>query len=109
MEQGLVKTLMDAVRVKSQAASEEVSGLLAACLKDLEIAGVCITDMDDPLFKQAAKLYCKANYGYDKDSEKFRAAYAALKDAMALSGDYREGGDADGGRSGTPGSEKYKG
>ena len=29
-------------------------------------------------------------------SEKFRAAYAALKDAMALSGDYREGGGVDG-------------
>lgn len=98
MEQdaGLVKTLMDALRVKSEAASGEVAGLLKACSRDLEIAGVSVKDRSDPLFCQAAKLYCKANYGYDKDSEKFRAAYAALKDAMALSGDYREGGGADG-------------
>ena len=111
MEQNaeLVKMLMDALRIKSQIASGEVSGLLAACLKDLEIAGVCITDTDDPLFRQAAKLYCKAGYGYDKDSEKFRAAYAALKDAMALSGDYREGGDADGGRSSSSGVGKHEG
>lgn len=89
MEQNLVKMLMDAVHVKSQRAEEEISDLFAACLKDLEMAGVCIMDTDDPLFKQAAKLYCKANYGYDEDSEKFRAAYKELKDAMALSGDYQ--------------------
>ena len=41
-----------------------------------------------PLCKQALKLYCKGHYGYDKDQTTFRAAYAALRDSMALSGDY---------------------
>lgn len=92
----MISELMQALRIRSQSASQEVQGLLEACVKDLGIAGVSITDLGDPLFKQAAKLYCKANFGYDADSEKFRAAYAALKDAMALSGDYREGGGVDG-------------
>ena len=30
----------------------------------------------------------KGHYGYDKDQTTFRAAYAALRDSMALSGDY---------------------
>lgn len=84
----LIQELMRAVRVKSQVGADELKELSEACRADLEIAGVYVTDFDDPLPKQALKLYCKANYGYDKDSEKFRDAYAALKDSMALSGEY---------------------
>lgn len=76
------------IREKSSGADEEVKGLIGACLKELEIAGVYVTDTEDPLAKQAVKLYCKGNYGYDENAERFREAYAALKDAMALCGDY---------------------
>lgn len=82
--------------MKSQASEEEVADLVDACKGDLKIAGVYVTDENDPLCKQALKLYCKANYGYDKDSERFRAAYEALRDSMALSGDYAKAGDLDG-------------
>ena len=88
IDEELIRELMQAVRVKSGVASEEVKSLAQACERDLKIAGVYVTDEKDPLCRQAIKLYCKANYGYDKDSEKFRAAYAALRDSMALSGDY---------------------
>ena len=87
----LIEQLMKAVRVKSDIAEDEIADLVDSCKCELEIAGVYITREDDPLFKQAVKLYCKAHYGYDKDTEKFRAAYAALRDSMALSGDYRKG------------------
>lgn len=96
VDTGLVVELMQAVRVKTEKASDEIRDLIESCKKDLEIAGVYVTDETEPLCKQAIKLYCKANYGYDKDSEKFRAAYAALRDSMALSGDYTEEGDAGG-------------
>lgn len=92
----LVEQLMRAVRVKSSAAEEEIIDLIEACQMEMSLAGVFITDMRDPLFRQAVKLYCKAYYGYDKDTEKFRAAYAALRDSMALSGDYKKAGDSDG-------------
>lgn len=82
------------IRAKSSEADQEVKGLIEVCLKDLEIAGVYVTDAEDPLVKQAVKLYCKGNYGYDDDTERFREAYAALKDAMALCGDYgRDAGE----------------
>ncbi|MDO5345305.1 MAG: DNA-packaging protein [Lachnospiraceae bacterium] len=89
----LVSSIMEALRVKASIAKEEIADLVEACKKDLEIAGVYITDEKEALSKQAIKLYCKANYGYDKDSDKFRAAYAALRDSMALSGDYRKAGE----------------
>ncbi len=76
------------IRTKSSGANEEVKGLIKACLKDLEIAGVYVMDADDPLVRQAVKIYCRGNYGYDENTERFREAYVALKDAMALCGDY---------------------
>lgn len=91
IDEKLLQDLMNAVRVKTQRASNEIEDLSEACRMDLKIAGVYVSDnFSDPLEKQVLKLYCKANYGYDSDSEKFRAAYAALKDSMALCGDYRE-------------------
>lgn len=92
----LIQELMKTVRVKSETAESEVKDLAEACKKDLEIAGVYVKDEEEALCRQAIKLYCKAHYGYDKDSEKFRAAYAALKDSMALSGDYKKAGDENG-------------
>lgn len=90
IDSDLILKLKNAIRVKSDSANEELEDLTEACLLDLKISGVSITDQTDALFRQALKLYCKAYYGYDDDSEKFKAAYAALKDSMALSGDYRE-------------------
>lgn len=95
IDEELIEQLAKAIRVKSEASEEEITDLVEACKKDLEIAGVYVTNENDPLCKQALKLYCKAHYGYDKDSEKFAAAYAALKDSMALSGDYKKVGDKD--------------
>lgn len=92
----LIEQLTKGVRVKSSVGREEITNLAEACKRELEISGVYIFDETDPLFEQVLKLYCKANYGYDKDSEKFRAAYADLRDSMALSGDYKKRGDQDG-------------
>ena len=92
MADDLIKTLKRYVRTKSTDADGELEDLVNACLKELEIAGVYVTSLSDPLAKNAVKLYCKANYGYDEDAERFRAAYNSLRDAMALSGDYKKKG-----------------
>lgn len=91
----ITERLMKFVRVKSSNAAEEINVLAEACVKDLEIAGVYCENEDDALYVQALRLYCKAHYGYDKDSGKFAAAYSSLKDSMALSGDYTKKGTSD--------------
>ena len=88
--------MLRAVRVSRSATSEEeITLLIQAAGADLNRRGVNIVDPEDPLTKQAIKLYCKGHYGYDKDSERFQKAYEALADGMSLSGDY-EGGDQNG-------------
>lgn len=89
--EGLVQDLKKAVRVKSDAADGEIRGLVEACVTELRIAGVYARDLEEPLCRQAVKLYCKAHYGYDDKTERFLEAYRSLRDSMALSGDYREG------------------
>lgn len=79
-----------AVRVTTSLADEEIKNLASACVAEMQIAGVYITDLQDPLGKQAVTLYCKAHYGYDEKTEAFREAFQGLRDAMALSGDYQK-------------------
>lgn len=85
----LLCTLKRAVRVSSGDADEELSELVEACKTELKLAGV-YGDESDPLYLQAVRLYCKAHYGYDDDTERFFGAFESLRDSMALSGDYKE-------------------
>ena len=78
--ENLIQDLMRTVRGKSQVTKLDVTDLAEACVVDLSLVGVYVTDPEEPL--------CKQHYGYDKDQTTFRAAYAALRDSMALSGDY---------------------
>lgn len=67
---------------------DEIWQDVLACCADLRLSGVVKTDLDDPLIQQAVKLYCKAHFGYEEDSEKFQRAYDALKASLSLSGEY---------------------
>lgn len=96
----LIEEIKRDIRVKSSAADGEIKGLIEACLAEMRLAGVHITQLD-ALAKQAVILYCKGHYGYDEKTDGFLMAYRALRDAMALSGEYEEekddGSDTDDG------------
>lgn len=94
ISQEFIEEMLDALRVSQTEESEaEVSSLCQVALADLRRQGVDVIDIDDPLIKQAVKLYCKAHYGYDNNTERFDAAYVSLSAAMSLCGDYDEDGD----------------
>lgn len=85
----LLEELFHALRVsKTEAIETEITSLCLVAVADLKRQGVDIVNLDDPLVKQAVKLYCKAHYGYDKDTERFDLAYTSLSAAMSLCGDY---------------------
>lgn len=66
----------------------EIIPLIKACKIDLKNGGVSRIDEKDPCIRRAIVLYCKANFGYREDSEKFAQAYEKFKQSLALSGDY---------------------
>lgn len=86
----IIAEMMQYLRVRSEVAKPEIETLLLACVHDLAMAAVYVSDFSDPLTKRAMQLYCKAHYGYDNDTDaqRFRAAYKALRDSMSLSLDY---------------------
>lgn len=85
---GNVLDMMRALRVSSNTAEADVTDLLQAFIVEMDVTGVYVSDITEPLCWQAAKLYCKSHYGYDTDTERYATAFSALRNSMALSGDY---------------------
>lgn len=66
----------------------EVTQTAAACLLDLQGAGIFNISVTDPLIQQAVKFYAKGHFGYDDHPERWMAAYEHLKAALSLNSDY---------------------
>ena len=81
--------LKKTLRVNTVNADGEIKDLAQSAVHDMAMRGVKIKGEGDPLTRQAIKLYCKGNYGYDEDAEKFQKAYESLRDSMSLSEEYR--------------------
>lgn len=74
----------------------EINDCIEACKIDLRLAGVCNIDETDALIVRAISLYCKAEYGYNDKSEKFRLSYNMLKQSLCLAGDYNTPDESEG-------------
>lgn len=94
-----------ALRIKNAAFDGEIEGLIAACEADMRLVGINVPPppappptgdagatgdavTGNPLIERAIMLYCKANFGYSEDSEKYQKAYDYLKCALSLAGGY---------------------
>lgn len=78
------------IRSDNTAFDAELQGLIDAAKQDLRRRGVKAAD-NDPLIKQAVKMYCKANFGYDgSNADKFQKSYESLAVSLSLSGEYLE-------------------
>lgn len=91
--QDIIAEVKTALRISSTTTAfdaTEITPLIEACKLDLKIAGVNNRDIADPCIRRAIVMYCKANFGYRDDSEKYAAAYQKFKEALSLSGDYNE-------------------
>ncbi len=85
----LIEEVKTALRISSNDYDEkEIIPLIETCKIDMKNGGVSRIDEEDPCIRRAIVLYCKANFGYREDSEKFALAYEKFKQSLALSGDY---------------------
>lgn len=70
----------------------DVSDNISAALLELRAAGVKSgTEEMDMLTLRAVKLYCRWQYNFDGRAEQYEKAYSALKTALSLDTDHREG------------------
>jgi uncharacterized phage protein (predicted DNA packaging) len=79
-----------ALRVShDQLDEEEITPLIEAAKRELEIAGVRHGFDADPLVTRAIIAYCKAHFGYDNpDSEKFLKAFESIKNTITMVGEF---------------------
>lgn len=86
----LTEKMRAALRISSTNAkiTEEIEDCIRACKADLKNDGVKIIDEADGLIIRAITLYCKAEFGYNGNAEKFRQSYDTLKMRLALSQEY---------------------
>jgi len=84
------------LRRTSNSLDSEVEQTVAACLMDLSVVGVKNIDAEDPLIQQAAKMYLKANFGYDDHAERWQLFYDNLKRFLSSSSAYTEEVKTDG-------------
>ena len=66
----------------------DITEVVAACKLDLKTAGVRKIEDANPLIRQAVKLWCRSHYNFQGEGARYAAAYAALKDSLAMCGDF---------------------
>lgn len=86
----LTEKMRAALRISStsEKITEEINDCIAACKADLKNDGVKRIDEADELIVRAITLYCKSEFGYNDNAEKFRHSYDTLKMRLAMSGEY---------------------
>ena len=97
----LLTKAKEVLRLSSTVTDTEVTDLIKSAILDLRRLGVIVpqtvtpssTEDVDALLERAILLYCKANYGYNSDSDKFREAYEHLASALSLCSDYNTEAD----------------
>lgn len=78
------------LHITNTANDADISDAIEACKIDLTLGGALIVNEEDALTKQAIKLYVRGYFNYQGEGERWQKAYSALKDSMALCGDYNK-------------------
>lgn len=77
------------IRVTNEVYNSDVQDLINAAKAELKRVKVDVTGMEtDPLLRQAAKFYAKANFSSDANAARYQLAFENIRDSLALSGDY---------------------
>lgn len=74
------------LRVVDNAFDSEILSIIDACFQDLSVSGVNPDrESVESLVANAVVFYCKANFGFREDSEKYKKRYDDLKISLSLS------------------------
>ena len=89
----MLEKVKAALRANGSASDDEIEGLIAAALAEIQTATGSAPDQSDPMVVQAVICYAKAYYGYDDPTtaERFRLAFESIRTQLAVVG----GGDGD--------------
>lgn len=85
-----------AIRRTHSKLDDDLQADIDACLQDMKMRGIKKPDPSNSLVFAAIKLYCRSTTAGDPaKAVAFHQRYEALRDAMALSGDYNQSATED--------------
>lgn len=76
------------LRITHNKMDTDIQENIDACFFDLKRVGVNRIDEDDFLIIKACKLFCRYQYNFENEGDRYNKAYSALRDALSLCGDY---------------------
>ena len=92
----LLEKVKLALRISESDFDSELTDLISAALRDLQIAGVSNTEMTDPLITRAVTTYCKVHFGEPDEFERLKESYDEQKAQLQMTTGYTTWGDIDG-------------
>lgn len=79
-----------ALRIKTNAYNDELTSLIEAAKKDLQVAGVNEMSVPDDLYKKAVITYCKMSFGLPEDYDRLKRSYDEQKAQMSNATGYTD-------------------
>lgn len=79
--------IRQSMMIKHNKLDDDIKRYLDTCLQDMQMAGVN-KDKESNLKDTACELYCKWQFDYMGQGERYEKAYKDLRDAMSLCGLY---------------------
>lgn len=94
----IIEKVKMALRITTSDFDDEITDLINACLKDLQIAGVVLPtdETTDELILNAVKTYCKIHFGDITGVEmleRLKASYDEQKAQMQMASGYTDWGN----------------
>lgn len=81
-----------ALRIVTTDFDDEILDLIAAALRDLNIAGVSETCLDDALIIRAVITYCKVHFGESDEFDRLKRSYDEQKAQLQMATGYTNWG-----------------
>lgn len=78
--------------IKSSAKDADISDTIMAALEDICRHGVSKTKITpkSPSIRRAVKLFCRSNYNFQGDGERYAQSYEKYVNGLALDNDFKE-------------------
>lgn len=77
-----------ALRIVTTDFDDELTDLINASVRDMNLAGVSETELTDPLIIRAVITYCKMNFGEPDQYDRLKQSYDEQKAQMGMATGY---------------------
>lgn len=92
----LLKKVKLALRISESDFDSDLTDLISAALRDLQIAGISNTETTDPLISRAVTTYCRVHFGEPDEFERYKESYDEQKAQLQMTTGYTTWGKING-------------